>query len=111
MALRVPGDEAPGAALPVAALESGEVPPFRAVLGLLLAAAFEDPAMPSDAFVSAYATLSGTAANAGAVRLILSGRASFRLLRRYALRPLTRTSIQQAVQFFRLRERMIRQAA
>jgi hypothetical protein len=98
--------------IPAMKWNEGDVPPLRALIKLSIHAGRVDLQNIPQGFRGAYEVLAGQALPDNAtLRSILEGPADVSLRVRFALKPLVKVSLNQAVQFFRNMAKMLAQSA
>ena len=95
---------------PVATLQDGDIPAFKASIQLAIYSGRIDLNSIPDGFVSAYGTLSGQKIDTNTLQRILKGLADITTAYKYALKAITRVPVNRAIQLFRNMIRMIGQA-
>lgn len=97
--------------VPTQVLTEGDVPAFRAMVHLTLAAGQMNLKDLPEGFQSAYATLAGRRPEKAVLASILDGSAAPDIASSFALKPLVRVAINEAVNFFRLMRKQLEQSA
>ena len=98
--------------IPVAALQEGDIPAFKAIIQLAMYSGRIDTINIPDGFNSAYRTLSGNKEiETNTIQRILNALASMRNVLKYSLKVVTRVPVNKAIQLFKNMIKMIGQAA
>ncbi len=97
--------------VPLRALQDGEIPAFSSAARLAIYAGRIDTADPPERFRDGWAALAGERPEKSVLHSILDGLAQAEIVLRFALKAITRVSLDAAVRFFRMREKQFDQAA
>jgi hypothetical protein len=97
--------------IPVQPLSEGDVPAIQALVRLAIKAGRLDPNAIPSSFLDAWTSLSAERPDTQTVMDILLGKANPQMAWRFALRPVARVAVNEAVRFFDLMRRMLGQSA